>query len=78
MRQNPHPDRRIKGRTDDMLILKGSIYSRFKIEKKLMEIPGVGTNFLIVLERKGFNDHMTVRVEVERSFFPETLDSLRT
>jgi len=40
-----------------------------QIEKKLMEIPGVGTNFLIILDRQEFNDSMTVKVEVVREYF---------
>jgi phenylacetate-CoA ligase len=60
---------RIKGRTDDMLILKGVNIFPMQIEKKLMEIPGVGTNFLIVLDRQEFNDSMTVKVEVVREYF---------
>jgi len=60
---------RIKGRTDDMMILKGVNIFPIQIEKKLMEIPGVGTNFLIILEREGFNDHMIVKVEVQQAFF---------
>ena len=60
---------RIKGRTDDMLILKGVNIFPMQIEKKLMEIPGVGTNFLIVLDREGFNDMMTVKVEVDKKYF---------
>ena len=60
---------RIKGRTDDMLILKGVNIFPMQIEKKLMEISGVGTNFLIVLDREGFNDLMTVKVEVDKKYF---------
>ncbi|MFA5181152.1 MAG: phenylacetate--CoA ligase [Syntrophales bacterium] len=60
---------RIKGRTDDMLILKGVNIFPIQIEKKLMEIPGVGKNFLIILDREDYNDHMTIKVEVERPFF---------
>ena len=60
---------RIKGRTDDMLILKGVNIYPMQIEKKLMEISGVGTNFLIVLDREGFNDLMTVKVEVDKKYF---------
>jgi phenylacetate-CoA ligase len=60
---------RIKGRTDDMMIIKGVNIFPIQIEKKLMDIPGVGTNFLIVLEREGFNDHMIVKVEVQQEFF---------
>jgi phenylacetate-CoA ligase len=60
---------RIKGRTDDMMIIKGVNIFPIQIEKKLMDIPGVGTNFLIVLERQGYNDFMTVKVEVQKEFF---------
>ena len=67
---------RIKGRTDDMLILKGVNIFPIQIEKKLMDIPGVGTNFLIILEREGFNDLMVVRVEVGREFFSGDLKQL--
>jgi len=67
---------RIKGRTDDMLILKGVNIFPMQIEKKLMEIPGVGTNFLIILERKEFNDSMMVKVEVNRELFSGELKQL--
>lgn len=60
---------RIKGRTDDMMIVKGVNIFPIQIEKKLMEIPGVGTNFLIVLEREGGNDTMFVKVEVQKDYF---------
>jgi len=67
---------RIKGRTDDMLILKGVNIFPIQIEKRLMDIPGVGTNFLIILEREGFNDLMIVRVEVGKEFFSGDLKQL--
>ena len=67
---------RIKGRTDDMLILKGVNIFPIQIEKRLMDIPGVGTNFLIILEREGFNDLMIVKVEVGREFFSGDLKQL--
>ncbi|MEN6467069.1 MAG: phenylacetate--CoA ligase [Syntrophaceae bacterium] len=60
---------RIKGRTDDMMIVKGVNIFPIQIEKRLMEIPGVGTNFLIVLEREGGNDTMYVKVEVQKDYF---------
>ncbi len=67
---------RIKGRTDDMLILKGVNIFPIQIEKKLMGIQGVGNNFQIILERKGFNDDMTVKVEVQREYFTGDLKQL--
>jgi phenylacetate-CoA ligase len=60
---------RIKGRTDDMMIIKGVNIFPIQIERKLMGIPGVGNNFLIVLERMDFTDLMTVKVEVRREYF---------
>jgi len=47
-----------------------------QIEKKLMEIPGVGTNFQIILEREGYNDSMTVKAEIRREFFAGDLQEL--
>ncbi|MHB8769947.1 MAG: phenylacetate--CoA ligase family protein [Syntrophales bacterium] len=69
---------RIKGRTDDMMILKGVNIFPIQIEKKLMEIPGVGTNFQIILEREGYNDSMTVKVEIQGEFFGGHLQELET
>jgi phenylacetate-CoA ligase len=67
---------RIKGRTDDMLILKGVNIFPMQIEKKLMEIPDVGTNFLIILDRADFNDSMTVKVEVNKKYFAGDINQL--
>jgi len=67
---------RIKGRTDDMLILKGVNIYPMQVEKKLMEIDGVGTNFLIILEREGFNDDMMVKVEVDKKYFSGDMKQL--
>lgn len=67
---------RITGRTDDMLIVKGVNIFPIQIEKRLMEIPGVGKNFLIILERENYNDSMTVKVEVEKEFFEGELTKL--
>jgi phenylacetate-CoA ligase len=63
-----------------MLILKGVNIFPMQIEKKLMEIPDVGTNFLIILDRADFNDSMTVKVEVNKKYFAgdiKQLDNLR-
>jgi len=69
---------RITGRTDDMMIIKGVNIFPLQIEKKLMEIPGVGTDFQIILEREGFNDHMIVKVEVQKDYFTGDLKKLES
>jgi len=60
---------RIKGRSDDMFILKGVNIFPLQIDTTLMNIPEVGTNYVIVLERENFEDRMIVRVEVRPQFF---------
>jgi len=67
---------RIKGRTDDMIILKGVNIFPVQIEKKLLEIPGVGTNFQIALESEEYNDYMIVNVEIQKDFFAGDLKHL--
>ncbi len=62
---------RIKGRSDDMFILKGVNIFPLQIDTTLMNIPEVGTNYVVVLEREpeSFQDRMIVRVEVRPEFF---------
>lgn len=68
---------RIKGRTDDMLIVKGVNMYPVQIEKTLMAIPQVGSNYLIQLDHKDFNDHMIVKVEVQAEMFHGDLKELQ-
>ncbi len=69
---------RIKGRTDDMMIIKGVNIFPIQIEKRLMEIPGVGNNFIIILDRADYDEQMTVKVEVKKEFFGGNLQQLET
>lgn len=69
---------RIKGRTDDMLIVKGVNMFPVQIEKTLMAIPEVGTNFLIILDTVEDNDQMTVKVEVNPAMFTGDMKHLET
>src|SRR5574344_2399071 len=55
---------RIKGRTDDMFIIKGVNVFPMQIEKILVQFPGLGSNYLITLDTEDDNDIMTVEVEL--------------
>jgi phenylacetate-CoA ligase len=68
---------RIKGRTDDMLIVKGVNMYPVQIEKTLMAIPQVRANYLIQLEHKDYNDHMIVKVEVQADMFHGDMKELQ-
>lgn len=68
------------GRTDDMLIVKGVNIFPMQIEKVLMSIPEVGTDYQIVLERENYMDKLTVKVEINAILIdmPGSLDGLLT
>jgi phenylacetate-coenzyme A ligase PaaK-like adenylate-forming protein len=68
---------RIKGRSDDMLIIKGVNIFPMQVERVLMEIPEVGTNYRIVLEQVDGLDSMKVQVEVHSEIFKEDMRYLR-
>lgn len=55
---------RIKGRSDDMLIIKGVNVFPIQIETVLMNFPEIGRNYQIILETKGHMDDLTIAVEV--------------
>jgi len=67
---------RIKGRSDDMFILKGVNIFPIQIDTILMNIAAVGTNYLVILERENFQDTMIIRVEVRPEFFKGELRQL--
>jgi phenylacetate-CoA ligase len=68
---------RIQGRTDDMLIIKGVNIFPMQIEKVLLAMPEVGTQYLVELTRQDFSDAMLVKVEVQQNFFQEDLRYLK-
>jgi phenylacetate-CoA ligase len=55
---------RIKGRSDDMLIINGVNVFPSQIEEVIMRLPEVGNNYLIVVEKEGALDKLTVKTEV--------------
>ncbi len=55
---------RIKGRSDDMFIVKGVNVFPMQVEKVLLGVLGVGSNYRIVLDTVEARDEMRVQVEV--------------
>ena len=60
---------RVKGRTDDMLIIKGVNVFPSQIESVLFEIEGTEPHYQIEIDRKGGVDEVTVLVEVGETIF---------
>ena len=67
---------RITGRSDDMLIVRGCNIFPIQIERVLMDIPQLGSDYLIVLETKDDNDQITVEVELGRDGFTDDFAEL--
>ena len=55
---------RIKGRSDDMFIIKGVNIFPMQVEKVLVQFPQLGSNYLITLETVNNQDEMIVEVEL--------------
>jgi phenylacetate-CoA ligase len=64
---------RIRGRTDDMLIIKGVNVFPSQIESVLFEIEGTEPHYQIVIEKKGALDHVTVLVEASEKIFSDEM-----
>jgi phenylacetate-CoA ligase len=67
---------RIKGRTDDMLIIKGVNIYPMQIEKVLMDIHEVGNNYLIEVDTVEYLDTMIVKIEVRPEIFHGSIKEL--
>lgn len=59
---------RMRGRSDDMIVLRGVNIFPIQIEKILMQFPELGSNYLITLTTDADNDNMTVEVELAEMF----------
>ncbi|WP_060885723.1 phenylacetate--CoA ligase PaaK [Streptomyces caniscabiei] len=66
--------RKVTGRCDDMIILRGVNVFPSQIEEIVLRTPAVAPHFQIRLTRRGHMDHMTVRVEAR----PDTAAEQRT
>lgn len=59
---------RMKGRSDDMIILKGVNIFPIQIETILMQFKELTSNYLITLETRDTNDEMIVEIELDKLF----------
>lgn len=69
---------RIKGRSDDMLIIKGVNIYPMQVEKVLMDIPEIGHNYLIEIENVEYLDTMKIKVEVVQEIFHGNIGELES
>ena len=67
---------RIRGRSDDMMIINGVNIFPLQIEQTLLRIPGIGANYLIELHEENYMDKLHVSVELANDEFQGTLSHL--
>jgi phenylacetate-CoA ligase len=65
--------RKVRARTDDMLIIKGVNVFPSQVEDVLFQIEGVRPHYLIVVDRKKNLDDLEVRLEVEDAVFSDIM-----
>jgi phenylacetate-CoA ligase len=66
-----------KGRSDDMLIIRGVNVFPSQIETVLLQMSEVEPHYLLVIEREGTLDTVTLMVEVQEQFFSDEVRKLQ-
>lgn len=60
---------KVYGRTDDMLIISGVNVFPSQIESLLLDFEEVEPQYVLVVRKKGYLDHLTIRVEAKREIY---------
>ena len=69
--------RRVTGRSDDMLIIRGVNVFPSQIESVLVEMEGLSPHYQLLVERHGNLDTLTVKVEINEGLFSDTVSRLQ-
>ena len=67
---------RFKGRSDDMLIIRGVNVFPSQVEAALLDISEVSPNYLMIVDRVDNLDTLEVQVEVDERFFSDEIKEL--
>lgn len=67
---------KFKGRSDDMMVLRGVNVFPSQIEAALLEMDGILPHYLIIVDRVNNLDTIEVQVEVEERFFSDEIKEL--
>ncbi|MCR5432380.1 MAG: phenylacetate--CoA ligase, partial [Lachnospiraceae bacterium] len=67
---------RFKGRSDDMLIIRGVNVFPSQVEAALLDVSEVSPNYLMIVDRVDNLDTLEVQVEVDERFFSDEIKEL--
>jgi phenylacetate-CoA ligase len=65
--------RKVRKRTDDMMIIRGVNVFPSQIEDVLLKIEGVQPHYLIIVDRDRAMDDLEIRIEVDEAFFSDSM-----
>lgn len=68
---------RLRGRSDDMLIIRGVNVFPQQIESFIIDAPGLSANYQIVVDRQGNMDTLEVLVEMEETLFADEIRKIQ-
>jgi len=68
---------RIKGRSDDMLIIRGVNVFPTQIESILLDTHGLTSHYQLIIRRQGSMDSLEARVEVDEKLFSDEIKHLQ-
>jgi phenylacetate-CoA ligase len=69
---------RMSGRSDDMLIIRGVNVFPSQIEAVLVGIEGIEPHYMLIIDRQGTLDTLTVQVEVSEQLFSDEIKVLQS
>ncbi len=68
--------RKVRARTDDMLIIRGVNVFPSQIEDALLQVEGVEPHYLIIVDRIGAMDQLEVQIEVSEAQFSDVMKDM--
>lgn len=68
--------RKVRSRTDDMLIIRGVNVFPSQIEDVLLTVEGIAPHYLIIVDRVGAMDGLEIQIEVAEELFSDTMKDM--
>ncbi|WP_449242864.1 phenylacetate--CoA ligase family protein, partial [Desulfovibrio sp.] len=69
--------KRVQGRSDDMLIIRGVNVFPSQIETILLETDGLSPHYQLIVTRDGNLDNLEIQVEVDETLFSDAIKNLQ-
>jgi len=66
----------VTGRSDDMLIIRGVNVFPSQVESVLLEFSETAPHYMLIVEREGNLDKLTIEVELSPQWFSDTITGL--